>query len=362
MLILMPEITFRGRRASAIENAHLSVVVLHEGGHIAEIRDKATGVSPLWIPPWPSIEPSTYDRARHPEYGNDSESKLLAGLMGHNLCLDIFGEPSEEEAAAGMTVHGEGSIVPYEVTADAADLTQRGHFPIAQMRFERQIRFGGERAIEIRETLENLSAADRPIAWTEHATLGPPFLEPGRTEFRASATRSRVSEGDYNQPGAYQKPGADFDWPNVPNIQGGHTDLRVYNGAAVSAGFTTHLMDPHREHAYFVAFSPTSQLAFGYVWARNDFPWMGIWEENFSRSAPPWNSKTLTRGMEFGASPMAETRRKMIERNRLFGMPCYRWIPAKTVVRVRYWAMLAPARRVPEALTWSAGDHIHFES
>ena len=51
-----------------------------------------------------SIEPSTYDRARHPEYGSDAESKLLAGIMGHNLCIDMFGGPSEEEAAAGMTV------------------------------------------------------------------------------------------------------------------------------------------------------------------------------------------------------------------------------------------------------------------
>ena len=89
--ILMPDTNFRGRRASTIENQRLRVTVLHEGGHIAEILDKATGVSALWIPPWPSIEPSTYDRAKHPEYGADSESKLLAGIMGHNLCLDKIG-------------------------------------------------------------------------------------------------------------------------------------------------------------------------------------------------------------------------------------------------------------------------------
>ena len=360
--ILMPEVNFHGRRATSIENERLRVTVLHEGGHIAEILDKATGVSPLWIPPWPSIEPSTYDRAKHPEYGNDSESKLLAGLMGHNLCLDIFGEPSAEEAAAGMTVHGEGSIVRYEVTADSGRLTERAQFPIAQMRFERQIRFGGERAIEIRETLENLSAADRPIAWTQHATLGPPYIERGVTEFRASATLSRVLEGDYGQPGAYQKPGADFDWPNVPNIDGGHTDLRIYNRDLVSAGFTAHLLDPRLEHAYFVAFSPSSRLAFGYVWRRADFPWLGIWEENYSRALPPWNGRTLTRGMEFGVSPISETRRKMIERNRLFGVPCYRWIPAKAKVQAAYWAMLAPAAHIPEALTWTGENEIRFES
>ena len=358
----MPEATFHGRRASSIENRNLRVTLLHEGGHIAEIFDKTAGVSPLWIPPWPSIEPSTYDRAKHPGYGADSESKLLAGIMGHNLCLDIFGGPSDEEAAAGLTVHGEASVARYDVSEASGALTARATFPVAQLRFERQIRLGGDRAIEFRETLENLSASDRPLAWTQHVTLGPPFLERGRTEFRASATRSRVFEGDFGQDHAYQKPGTDFDWPNVPLIKGGHADLRVYNGALASAGYTTQLMDPHREHANFVAFSPAGKLAFGYVWTRADFPWLGIWEENHSRMTPPWNGKTLTRGMEFGASPMPETRRKMIERGGLFGMPGYRWIPAKKTIEVRYWAMLAAAERVPAGLTWSGEDNIRFES
>ena len=61
-------------------------------------------------------------------------------------------------------------------------------------------------------------------------------------------------------------------------------------------------------------------MAFGYVWKRADFPWTGIWEENHSRRNPPWNGKTLTRGMEFGVSPMPESRREMIDRRSLFGV------------------------------------------
>src|SRR5713101_477854 len=159
---------FHGRRASSIENDRLRVTVLHEGGHIAEILDKATGVNPLWIPPWPSIEPSTYDAARHPEYGHDSESKLLAGIMGHNLCLDIFGGPSPEEAAAGMTVHGEASILPYKIAVEDRELRAACFMPTAQLQFERQVRLDGERLL-ISETVHNLSALDRPIAWTQHA-------------------------------------------------------------------------------------------------------------------------------------------------------------------------------------------------
>src|ERR1700736_4969692 len=141
----MPEDTYRGRRARHIETADLRVTILLEGGHIAEIADKRTGVNPLWTPPWPSIEPSSYDRARHPEYGSDAESKLLAGIMGHNLCIDMFGGPSEEEAAAGMTVHGEASVARYDVSADSSGLTQRAHLSVAQLRVERQIRLGAER-------------------------------------------------------------------------------------------------------------------------------------------------------------------------------------------------------------------------
>jgi hypothetical protein len=66
--------------------------------------------------------------------------------------------------------------------------------------------------------------------------------------------------------------------------------------------------------------------------------------------------------MEFGVSPISETRRKMIERNRLFGVPCYRWIPAKTTVHATYWATLAPAARVPDALIWTGENEIRFAS
>ncbi len=100
---------YRGRRAVQIENDHLRLTATIEGGHIAEILHKPSGINPLGLPHGrPSSLPPTTG-TRHPEYGNDAESKLLAGIMGHNLCLDVFGPPSPEEAHAGLTVHGEAS-------------------------------------------------------------------------------------------------------------------------------------------------------------------------------------------------------------------------------------------------------------
>ena len=351
----MPEIQYRSRRAVRIGRDGLRVTVLAEGGHVAEIVHKDTEVNPLWTPPWPSIEPSTYDLRRHPEYGADSESKLLAGIMGHNLCMDIFGPPSPDEAAAGMTVHGEASVAPYQITAGESELEARADLPAAQLRLERHIQIAPRGAVvRFTETVENVSAADRPIAWTEHVTLGPPFLAKGSTEFRASAARSVVSEDDFTHGEGYMKKCAEFDWPDVPREKGGAVDLRTFTGLPFSAAFTTHQMDQRREKAFFMAFSPESKILFGYVWARSDFPWLGIWEENYSRAEPPWNGKTLTRGMEFGASPFPETRRQMIERNKMFGAPCYRWIPANSRVRVDYCAFLTTASRIPETVSWEA--------
>jgi hypothetical protein len=346
----MHETTYHGRRAVVVENDHLRVTVLREGGHIAEIADKQTGVNPLWTPPWPSIEPSEFDQRSGVDYGSGAEAKLLAGIMGHNLCLDLFGGPSAQEAAAGITVHGEGSIALYEIGEQDGGFILRAGLPLAQLQFERRIELHA-RNVSIHEAVENLSACDRPIAWTQHVTLGPPFLEPGVTQFRASATRSKVYEIDFGT-ADYLKTGAEFDWPMAPRSTGGSADLRTFNGAAVSSAFTTHLMDPEHEGAFFAAFAPARKLVFGYVWKRADFPWMGIWEENRSRSKPPWNGNTVARGMEFGVSPIPESRREMIDRGRLFGVPTYRWLPAKGRLEAEYWAVTRNADAIPDTLEW----------
>jgi hypothetical protein len=344
----MPEETYRGRRAAVIENKNVRVTVLYEGGHIAEILDKQSGINPLWIPPWPSIEPSTYNLQRHPEYGNAGDAKLLAGIMGHNLCLDIFGGPSDEEFAAGITPHGEGSVASYAISEKDGALTMDARFPLAQIGFQRQIRLI-EHAIRITERVESLCAFDRPIGWTQHVTLGPPFLERGMTQFRVSATRSKVYESDFGS-ADYLKPGAEFDWPMAPRSDAGVADLRFFSSAPVSSGYTAHLMDPAREDVFFLAFSPAHRLVFGYVWKRADFPWLGIWEENYSRTNPPWNGKTLTRGMEFGVSPIPETRRAMTDRGLLFGVPTYRWLRANGRLEVEYHAVVSNADSIPESL------------
>lgn len=348
-------VIFQGRRAAQIDNGLVRVTALAGGGHIAEICLLENGVSPLWIPPWPTIEPAGFDpRVHGAVYGDNIEARLLASITGHNLCFDFFGEPSEEEAAAGLGVHGEAPVVEWELRAeDAQTLHAAADLPLSQMRFERRLRLAPESTVVIvTETAENLSAVDRPVGWTQHVTLGPPFLAPGKTVFQLPATRSKVFESDFAAGKGRLPIGAEFDWPLCPATHGGSIDLRRTADVPVSAGYTAHLLDPAREQGWFTAFNPDLGVLFGYVWRRSDFPWLGIWEENHAREHPPWNGRTVTRGMEFGVSPMPETRRRMVDRGSLFGAPGFRWIPARSRVTVEYCAFIQRAQQPAAEVEW----------
>jgi hypothetical protein len=327
---------FHGRRAAQLENGQIRVTVLGEGGHIAEVRHQATGVNPLWIPPWPTIEPTQFGPTHHATYGANAEGKLLSGIMGHNLCLDVFGGPSPEEAAAGLGVHGEAPVASYEFITDGATLVQRAELPLCRFGFERRLRLDGP-TVQVEERVTNRNAHDWPTAWTQHVTLGEPFVEPGVTTFQMSATRSKVFEGDFTGGlVAWQKPGAEFEWPRCPMADGSISDLSIYPSITKTAGYTAHLLDPTRSDAYFRAHSPRLGVWLEYRWRREDFPWIGRWEENCLRTHAPWNGRTRTCGLEFGVSPMPETRREMVHRGALFGVPAYRWLPGGCTVSVSY--------------------------
>ena len=349
--------SFAHRKTVHLENEKVRVTVLPGGGHIAELKLLSNGVNPLWDPPWETIEPTQYDPSKHDEYGPTMEGGLLAGITGHNLCFDFFGPPSDEEAAAGLYVHGEASFVEYDVTTGDGEMVCKAEFPLAGFRFERRLKSSPRsHVVVITETAENLSSADRAVGWTQHATLGPPFLVKGETEFHMPATSSRVFEEEFAPGHERLERGADFTWPMVPKTGGGFSDLRILPDDEVSGAFTAHLMNPAHEHAYFTAFSKTHKTATGYIWKRSDFPWLGIWEENFSRAHPPWRSRTLTRGMEFSASPFPETRRAMIDRGETFGEKGYRWIPAKATVSVEYCMFITESERAPETVEWVDGE------
>ena len=263
--------------------------------------------------------------------------------MGHNLCMDIFGRAvARMRPRPGSTVHGEAPVAVYEIVAGDSELTARSHLP----------------AIAVTLRAENPAAAGER-GGRDHRNSGkrerhrPTHrLDRARDDGAAMAAKSAppiprlcnpVPNSSSISEDGYMKTGAQFDWPMVPRMAASPVSRRGERGVHHPPDGPAPATPP-----YFLAWSPASRLAFGYVWRRADFPWLGIWEENHSRTGAPWNGRTLTRGMEFGASPMPETRRQMIARGTLFGMPAFRWIPARTRVETRYRAAASRARGDPQ--------------
>ncbi len=343
---------FHGRRAVTVENERIAVTTTLGGGHIASVVMKGgpgAGVNPLWTPIWPTIEPSDFKPAEHEAvYGKPPEGKLLASILGQNICLDFFGPPSSEETAVGIVSHGEGPVVMWEVAgggaeADRVTLVCRATLFAAQMTVKRTITLSPQgHAAWIEETVKNLSALDRPFGWCQHATTGPPFLEKGVTLFDMSATWGQVFPREFS--GAQRlRTAAEFTWPMAVGADGKEVDLRPIPAGEASSDLTTQLMDPNREWAWCAAVNPKQRVAFGYVWKRADFPWVVNWEEFGGRKHKPWDGRSLARGMEFSTTPFPVTRREAVMVGSLQGAPTYRWIPAKGEITVSYALFIVPA-------------------
>jgi hypothetical protein len=139
----MPETCFAGRAAWTIETESLRVTVLQSGGHLAEIVLKqGERVNPLWNQSRTTIDSDSYDPAIHGAlYGTNSESRLLSGLAGHNLCFPFWGDPSPSEFAAGMTFHGETNIRRWQLIEESEDsITIEVVLPESVMKLRRQFR------------------------------------------------------------------------------------------------------------------------------------------------------------------------------------------------------------------------------
>jgi hypothetical protein len=347
--------SWQGRQAYVLGNDLVRLVTLTGGGHIAEFCFlESSGVStlnPLWVPPWRTMEPYRYQEELHARrYGAPITGKLISGLVGHNLCLDYFGPPSDEEVKQGLSIHGEAPSAKWQksgakATSKDAALELSVRLPIAGLRFSREIKIRrGESVVYFNETVTNERKTDHFFHWTQHVTLGPPFLDPQQSYVAVSATKGRTYPHGYENK-ALLESSRDFRWPNAPGIEGGFVDLtRPFTRPGL--GFVaTVLLDRRRDVEFIAALNTRHSLLLAYCFSRRDYPWAAIWEENQARTDVPWSSRCQARGLEFGSTPFPVLRREAFASGPLFGTPHFSVVPARGRASAHYISFLA---RVPD--------------
>ena len=256
--------------------------------------------------------------------------------LGHFVCVDGFGPVSKEEEAARLPGHGEAHRVPWDVVASGKEdgtLTVQfsAALPLVHENFRRTLRLvDGESVIYIESELESLLAFDRPINWGEHATISGAFLEQGKTVTDMSATRAmtRSYESEAVDPPDHHNLAdfKEFKWPMAPTVTGTLVDMRISPTIAPVMDQTTSLMDPSRPLAYVTALHPERKALLGYVFRREEYPWIQIWDSY------PGGGRRSYRGMEFAVQPFDLPRRDVIQTNSMFDTPTYRWLPAQSKI------------------------------
>jgi hypothetical protein len=279
----------------------------------------------------------------------------LSSTHGHFLCADAFGPPSKEERDAGFPSHGEAHLQEWTLDEQGkagriSTLKSSARLPLAGERFSRTVRVvDGEQVVYVSSTLENLTPIDRPVVWQEHATLGAPFLAPGKAVIDVSAQRAMTRPPRPGMANRF-KPGQEFTWPMAPSVDGPPIDLRQ-TPASVANSITTQLM-PRDGLAYATALNLDERLLIGWVFRGNSFPWLQNWESYAADGQ-------LYRGLEFGLTAFGSPRREIVSMGKLMDTPLYSWLPAKGKIEAGFLIFLtrAPERmRGVDRITMDRGE------
>lgn len=321
---------YRGRDAIALTSSEIELVVLKRGGAFASLTlaSDAERLNPMW-------DSLQADR----EQGRQERS---TGAVGHFVCVDGFGQPSDQERAAGMEGHGEAHRLEWEtdfagMEGGAMVLRQSVSLPRVREVLRRELRLPpNESVVYVRSDLESRLDFDRPVNWAEHATIGSPFLERGVTVVDISTNRAitRPREGATRAGLTHRlASNSEFAWPMAPTRAGGLVDLRAAPLESHSLDHTAHRMDPGTEWAFVTALHPVKRLLLGYLFRPSEFAWLQTWE-----SYP--RDRMLARGLEFATQAFDLPRREVVSQGRIFGTSLYRWLPARTTISAGYLMFL----------------------
>jgi hypothetical protein len=314
------KLVWEDRPSLLLSNDKVALSVVVEGGAMAEIvlADDKEKINPLWNPYWIARQAGL--------------NRPTNFYRGHFVCVDGFGPASADERSAGLPMHGEAHALAWEMrSAGRQGTTTSASFavtlPLVQETLTRTYHIvDGESMVWVDSELRNLLAFDRPVFWGEHATISAPFLEPGKVAVDMPASKSKTKAYQMQpNPTRQLQSYVDFEWPMAPTIDKQLFDVRTAPMKPGTTDHTTALLDPSRRLVYVTALHLDRQLMIGWVFRREEYPWVQTWLSN------PGPNR-MTRGLEFATQPFDLTRADVLKNGPLFDTPVFRVLPAKGTI------------------------------
>ncbi len=303
------------------------------GGSIVQFQFLDQRLNPL---SWTSGEPS----AAHP--------------MGHFLCLDRWGAPSDAESQNGMPFHGEASHVMWNVTQkpnSTGGLIQAemsAELPLAGMAIKRRMRLvEGAALLRVSESVTNTNKRGRVYNMVQHPSIAPPFLDE-TTLVDANGRKGFMQSSPLPNPEQQV-----VHWPEALK-NGRPVDLRHLSGDHDPEVVSFIIED---DYGWVSACTPSKGLLIGYIWKRSEYPWLDIWRN--AQGGHP-----VARGLEFGTTGLHQPEAVLVAKGKIFDRLLYSYIDAGQTVTRSYAAFLF---RIPadyngvERVSYEGGRLVLFE-
>jgi hypothetical protein len=255
--------------------------------------------------------------------------------MGHFLCLDRWGAPSDAESRNGMPFHGEAARVewkpigPPESLAGRMVVTMEATLPLAGLEVRRTVGLSQSAAVfTVSETVTNRNKLGRVYNMVQHATLGPPFLDE-TTVVDANAQQGFMQSSPLPNP---EQP--EIHWPEALK-DGKPVDLRRLT-ADPDPNVTSFVIEG--DLGWVAATNASQELLIGYIFRTADYPWLNIWRD-------VQNGKPNARGLEFGTTGLHQPFGVLLSKPRILGRPTFTYLDAGESATRVYTAFLVKVPR-----------------
>lgn len=213
-----------------------------------------------------------------------ANNKIGAPFQGHFLCLPRWGLPSANEIQNGYPNHGAFASLTWNIEENRENyIAMNCNSELEEMEVKRKIEFSHNEAFfHVQEKVTNTASAGRLYNMVQHPSIAAPFLH-NDILLQCNGTQGFSQFDDINHV---------FDFPNVQTEKDTFNITRPNTPQSGVFSFTVNKDD---SHGWIAAYDPKTNLVFGYIWKREDYPWMHIWQQ-FS------GSRIKYAGIEFGTA------------------------------------------------------------
>jgi hypothetical protein len=295
-----------------IENSTVFVQVNLNGGSFFDFQFKDLPINPINF---------RSDDSSAPEY------------MGHFLCFDRWGPPTDAEKANGFRHHGEAHTVAWKLLAGPntkdglTTCSMMCNLPMGGLQLTRKIELPvNEPVFFVTEEIKNLNKYGRMFNIVQHVSLAPPFLD-SSTLFDNNADKGFEDKED----GSLSQEEPILKWPEADH-NGEKVNLRQFRNEWPRV--SSFVYNQNDIYGWVTACNPGKKLMLGYIWKTKDYPWINFW-----RSME--NGIPMAFGMEFGTTGLHEPFPVIAKKGKIFDSNIYDFIDANEVISKSFKVFLA---------------------